>query len=163
MAGFAGIIAAIRQRDIRRWPPVQRLLLQMLFAASAAAIAFALLPTLLAEAQVPRSTLWRIGSGSLVIWYVTIGAFRFNQARRNAVSFPFPGPFVAWVGLLILLQALNLALAVSWPYLVGLLGILVNGFIFFLRLLLGDVEERDGAAFYEGDPVEPSVEGARER
>lgn len=142
MAGFAGIVAAIRQRDITRWPREQRLLLEMLFAASAAAIAFALLPTLLAEAELPRSTLWRVGSGSLIIWFASIGVFRYNQARRNTVPFPFRGLFVAWTGFLILLQALNLALAVSWLYLVGVFGILVNGFIFFLRLLLGDFEEQ---------------------
>jgi hypothetical protein len=143
MGGFAGIVAAIRQRDISRWPRQQRLLLQMLFAASAAAIAFALLPTLLAEAELSPPTLWRVGSGSLVIWFASIGAFRFNQARRNAVPFPFRGLFVAWTAFLILLQALNLVLAVSWPYLIGVFGILVNGFIFFLRLLLGDLEGQD--------------------
>jgi hypothetical protein len=101
MAGFAGIVAAIRQRDIARWPREQRLLLQMLFAASAAAIAFALLPTLLDEAELPRSTLWRVVSGSLAVWFASIGAFRFNQARRSAVAFPFRGLFVAWTGFLI--------------------------------------------------------------
>jgi hypothetical protein len=146
MAGFAGIVAAIRQRDIARWPKEQRLLLQMLFAASAAAIVFALLPTLLAEADLPSSTLWRVVSGSLVIWFASIGTFRFNQARRSAVPFPFRGLFVAWTGFLILLQALNFTLAVSWPYLVGVFGILVNGFVFFLRLLLGERGEQDGAA-----------------
>jgi hypothetical protein len=142
MAGFAGIVAAIRQRDITRWPEQQRLLLQMLFAASAAAVAFALLPTLLAEADLSRPAVWRVGSGALVVWFVSIGAFRFNQTRRNAVPFPFRGLFVAWTGFLILLQTLNLALAVSWPYLIGAFGILVNGFIFFLRLLLGDLDGR---------------------
>jgi Ca2+/H+ antiporter len=140
MAGFAGIVAAIRQRDITRWPQQQRLLLQMLFAASAAAIAFALLPALLAEAELSRPTVWRFGSGALVIWFVSIGAFRFDQARRNAVPFPFRGGFAAWTGFLVLLQTLNLALSVSWPYLIGAFGLLVNGFIFFLRLLLGDLD-----------------------
>ena len=146
MAGFAGIVAAIRQRDLLSWPPEQRLLLQMLFAASAAATAFALLPTLLAEAELPQPILWRVVSASLVIWFASIGAFRFNQARRSEVPFPFRGIFVAWTGFLILLQVLNFALAVSWPYLVGVFGILANGFVFFLRLLLGDLGEKDGAA-----------------
>jgi hypothetical protein len=105
-----------------------------------------LLPTLLAEAELPRSTLWRVVSGSLLIWFAGIGAFRFNQARRSAVRFPFRGLFVAWTGFLILVQALNFVLAVSWPYLIGVFGILVNGFVFFLRLLLGDLGEQDGAA-----------------
>ena len=51
-----------------------------------------------------------------------------------------------WLGSLILIQALNLFLAVSWPYLLGVFGLLVNGFLFFVRLLLADPEERSGSA-----------------
>lgn len=145
MAGFAGIVAAIRQRDITRWSQEQRILLQMLLAASAGAVVYALLPALLAEAQFPRSTIWRIGSGALIAWYVGVGVFRINQVQRTEVPFPFRRLFGVWVAFLVLLQALNLVLAASWPYLLGVFGILANGFLFFLRLLLGSGDEGEEA------------------
>lgn len=141
MAGFAGIVAAIRQRALTRWPPEQRLLLEMLVVASAAAITFAFLPIVLAEAGLAPSRIWRIGSASLIAWYVGIAVFRIRQVGRTSVAVPLGRSFAAWVVFLTVLQALNLGLGLSWPYLVGIFGLLANGFIFFLRLLLRDVEE----------------------
>ena len=139
IAGFAGIAAAIRQRDVAAWEPRHRLLLQMLFGASAAAIVLGFLPALLAEASVEPPTLWRIGSATVLVWVLGIGVFRIRQARSHEVSAlrdlaGWPTTVVSF--LVTALQVLNLVLAVPWPYLVGVIGILANGFIFFLRLLL---------------------------
>ena len=49
VAGFAGIVAAVRQRQLAHWQTEQLLQLQILFTASAAAIVLALLPSFLAE------------------------------------------------------------------------------------------------------------------
>lgn len=140
IAGFAGIVAAIRQRDITSWQPVHRLLLQMLFGASAAAIVFGFLPGVLSEASVEPRSVWRAGSAALALWVVGIAVFRIRQARSQAVSAindVVGWQTAVWMSSLGALQILNLALSEPWPYLVGVIGILVNGFVFFLRLLLG--------------------------
>ena len=141
IAGFAGIIAAIRQRNITHWPVEQRILLSMLLIASAMAVLFALLPALLVEAQVPRSTIWRIGSALLLVWQVGIFGHRTRQFRASALPAPVPRFVAAGAVFIVLLQALNLKLCTSWPYLLGVFGMLVSGFSFFMVLLLGTHEE----------------------
>lgn len=143
MAGFAGIIVSIRERNISRWPRVQRILLQMLLTASASAVAFALLPAVLAEAQVPPPTIWRIASLSLLIWQLGIAAYRTRQLRRGGASGPAPRVIRIWIPVILLLQTLNLVLCAPWPYLLGVFGILGNGFTFFVFLLLGNADDAD--------------------
>ena len=146
MAGFAGIVAAIRHRDIAKWEHEERILLRMLLVASGMAITFALLPAVLAEAQLAESTIWRSGSMSLMIWQIGIAAHRSRQFRAGGKGSPVPRLLYAWVAGIIVLQALNVVLGLSWPYLLGVFGILVNAFIFFLILLLGRIGEDDAAA-----------------
>ncbi len=137
IGGFAGIIAAIRQGRLADWPADQRILLQMLLVASAAAISFALLPSILAEAQLDEPTIWRIGSALLLAWQVGIAVHRTRQFRSFGVTPWFPRLLGVWVAGIIAFQVANLGLAMSWPYLVGVFGLLVNGFSFFLLLLFG--------------------------
>jgi hypothetical protein len=139
MAGFAGIIAAIRQREVSTWDPHHRVLLQMLFTAAAAAIFFSLLPTLLAESGLPVVTTWRVGSIALITWFIGAPAYRLYQARQPGVRFVIARGVIAMVVPIILLLSANVAFfCTSWPYLVGILGILVNGFVTFLALLFGE-------------------------
>lgn len=140
IAGFAGIVAAIRQRDPSLWGPVHRLQLQMLLGASAAAILFGFLPGVLRESSLEPPVLWRVGSGLQSVWIAGIALFRTRQARSysvSAVSDVAGWPTSLWMSSIGALQLLNLVLGEAWPYLVGVIGILVNGFVFFLRLLLG--------------------------
>jgi len=141
IAGFAGIIAAIRQRNILEWPVQQRILLQMLLVASAAAVSFSLFPAFLSEAQVPRPTTWRVASAAMLVWQLGIFVHRTRQFRKFEGGAPLPWFIPAGAGVIILLQALNLVLGVSWPYLLGVFGMLVSGFSFFMVLLLGPNED----------------------
>ncbi len=138
MAGFAGIIAAIRQRDVSSWDPHDRVLLQMLFTASAAAILFSLLPTLLAEGGLATATTWRVGSLVLVAWFIGAPAYRFYQARQPGVRFVIARGIMAMLVPILVLQIANLFLGASWPYLVGVTAILVNGFVTFIALLFSE-------------------------
>lgn len=135
LAGFAGIIAAVRQRDPAAWDPHHRVLLQMLFTASAAAIVFALAPSVLLESGLDERVTWRIGSVSLTVWFIAAPAYRLYQTRQPGVSFSIARVVMILVVPLIGLQVANYFMCVSWPYLVGILGILVNGFATFLDLL----------------------------
>jgi len=145
MAGFAGIVAAIRHRDIASWAHEERILLRMLLIASAMAISFALLPAVLTEARLPEPTVWRVGSLSLMVWQAAIAVHRSRQFRAGGTASPIPRLLFAWITAILLLQALNIFLGVSWPYLLGVFGILVNAFSFFLILLLGRTDERNAA------------------
>jgi len=75
----------------------------------------------------------------------TIGVHRWRQFRASGNYFPLPRILFVWVLVILVLQALNLDLGVSWPYLVGVYGILVNAFTFFLILLLGWSGAEDAA------------------
>ncbi len=145
MAGFAGIVAAIRHRDISSWPHVERILLRMLLTASAMATTFALLPALLTEAQLPEPLKWRIASVALMVWQAAIAAHRGRQFRAGGTRSPVSPLLYAWIAVILVLQALNIVLGVSWPYLLGVFGLLVNAFSFFLILLLGRTGEEDAA------------------
>lgn len=145
MAGFAGIVAAIRHRDISSWPDVERILLQMLLIASAMATTFALLPALLTEARLPEPLKWRIASVALMVWQIAIVVHRQRQFRAGGTRSPVPRLLYLWIAGILVLQALNLVLGVSWPYLLGVFGLLVNAFSFFLILLLGRVGEENPA------------------
>jgi len=120
MAGFAGIVAAIRHRDIATWSHADRLLLRMLLVAAAMAITFALLPAVLAEAGLPAPTIWRTGSLSLMLWQIAIAARRSLQFRARRLALPFSRLLYAWVAGIISAQTLNLFLGASWPYLLGI-------------------------------------------
>jgi hypothetical protein len=146
IGGFAGIIAAIRQRNVEDWPLDQRVLLQMLLVASAVAASFALLPAVLADAGFSPPTMWRIASSLLLTWILGIAAYRVRQFRQLEVGRDFPRLLAVLVGVGAILQCLNLALATSWPYLVGVFGVLVNGFSFFLLLLFGRQQDPDTPA-----------------
>jgi hypothetical protein len=140
IGGFAGIIAAIRQRSVEDWPLDQRVLLQMLLVASAVAATFALLPAVLADAGFSSPTMWRIASSLLLAWILGIAAYRVRQFRKLEIAPQFPRLLTIFVGFGTILQCLNLALASSWPYLVGVFVVLVNGFSYFLLLLFGRQE-----------------------
>lgn len=142
IAGFAGIIAAIRNRGLSQWPVRQRILLQILFFASAMAIIFALLPSILTAVGLSPPLIWKIGSCGLLVWYVGAVPYRLNQSRKLGVSSPMPRLLVVWVALSSLLQGYNLSTpGLAWPYLFGVFSLVVNGFSVFLLLLLGSESE----------------------
>lgn len=103
MAGFAGIVAAIRSRDVSSWAHEQRILLRMLLIASAMATSFALLPAVLSEAQLPEPAIWRIGSLSLMLWQIGIAVHRARQFRAGGGAAPLPRVLYAWVTAVVLL------------------------------------------------------------
>jgi hypothetical protein len=145
VAGFAGIVAAVRQRRLDHWSREQVVLLQILFTATAASIVFGLLPAFLLEAGLRERTAWQVASGALITWIVTAIGFRMRQSRSLGVRMPIPRHVTVWgvvsVGLLIYNVAGD---GKSWPYLFGIMGLLMNGFSVFLILVLGSTDGDDG-------------------
>jgi hypothetical protein len=97
------------------------------------------------QSMVP-SSIWRIASSSLLAWQVGIVFYRARQFRETGAVIPIPRVLRLWVVSVLVLQVLNLHLAVSWPYLLGVFSLLANGFTFFLLLLLGDFEGVESSA-----------------
>ena len=141
MAGFAGIIAAVRQRDVTSWNPHHRVLLQMLFTSSGAAVLFSLIPSILVEGGLTKETTWRAGSALLFAWFVAAPGYRLYQARRPDVRFPISRGVMVFIIPLLCLEFVNIFRGESWPYLLGVMGILTNGFATFLDLLFSKTEE----------------------
>lgn len=147
IAGFAGLIAAIRHRGLAEWPARQRVLLQILFFSSAMAIVFALLPSVLDAAGIAPAVVWKTGSGALLAWYAGIVPYRVVQNRKLGAARALPPLLLLWAAVASSLQVYNLATpATAWPYLFGVFSLVVNGFSVFLLLLLGtDADDRDPA------------------
>jgi hypothetical protein len=146
IGGFAGIIAAIRQRGVNRWPPDQRLMLRMLLTASAVAVLFSLAPWLLAEGGLSQPVVWRLCSGSLLVWQSGITVYRRRQVGNLESSVSLPRVLYVLLSVNLALQAINLGLAEAWPFLLGVVSILMYGFAFFLKLLFWGAGDGDEAA-----------------
>ena len=146
ISGFAGIIAAIRQRGVNRWPPDQRLMLRMLLTASAVAVLFSLAPWLLAEGGLSQPVVWRLCSGSLLVWQSGITVYRRRQVGNLESSVSLPRVLYVLLSVNLALQAINLGLAEAWPFLLGVVSILMYGFAFFLKLLFWGAGDGDEAA-----------------
>lgn len=142
IAGFAGIIAAIRQRSVTSWPAQQLIMLQVLFFASAAAIVLSLLPAVLTEAGLDEDTVWCICGGALTAWITIAGSYRAIQSRSAGVTLPLPRPVLTLGAIAVILQVYNiLGPRDAWPFLAGLIALVVNGFSMFLLLLLRPLDE----------------------
>jgi len=48
-----------------------------------------------------------------------------------------------WIVMIVLLQGYNVVIAASWPYLLGVFTLLINGFLFFIHLLMGESLDTD--------------------
>lgn len=138
LAGFAGIVAAIRHRHLNSWAAQDRLLLRILLVASAMSVVFAWLPALLSEAGINAPTLWQISSLVLFVWQISAWVYRGQQARDLHLDRVLPKLAIIWNAAFLLLQLANLYLGLPWPFLLGVANILANALIVFLVLLLGE-------------------------
>ncbi|MGB1885429.1 MAG: hypothetical protein ACPHUF_16125 [Gammaproteobacteria bacterium] len=137
IAGFAGIVAAIRQRTFHSWPADQLILLQILFTASAASVVLGLLPSFLMETGIGEANTWKVASLALLVWMAGALAYRERQSRAFGVANQIPKVVLRLTVIIVPLQIYNAGWAgAAWPYLVGVLGPLINGFSVFLILVL---------------------------
>ena len=141
IAGFAGIVAAVRQRRIAHWPRAQLVLLQILFTASAAAIVLSLLPSFLVATGAKSALVWKISSCAMAVWIAGALYFRLRQSKAMGIPMQIPVHVRAFGIPGIFLQLYNIVvLGEAWPFLVGLFVVLMNGFSVFLILVLKPVE-----------------------
>jgi hypothetical protein len=144
IAGFAGIVAAIRQRRLSSWPPDQLILLQILFFASAASIVAGILPAFLTETGMKPNHVWKVCSAVLICWLIGAPLFRARQCKALGVKQQIPMHVLVWAVVSIVLQCYNIAATgTAWPYLFGVTTMLINGFSVFLLLVLKPTESTE--------------------
>lgn len=156
IAGFAGIATGLVSRR-RAWTVTDRLRLQMLLTASAAAMVMGALPFVLFDAGL-EDLVWRIGTGLQLVWLVVILFFRAPQRRRFAAAsaelpederqtFPVAKVSAVMVPIWVVIAILNVAwLDAFWPYLMGVAFQMTIAFSAFIELVSLEFREPDKGA-----------------
>ncbi len=138
MAGFAGIVVAIRRVNVSEWDASERIMLETLLGLCASATFFSLMPIVLFNAQLTDETIWRVGSFLMLSVAVFMAIYRYRQTIKIGSEFNLPLPMrIVALFMLAILLANVVLLETAWPYLVGVLVLLANAFVVFLVLLLG--------------------------
>ena len=151
IAGFAGIAMGLIARR-RAWTVLDRIRLQMLLTASAAAMLMGTLPFVLVDAGVD-AFVWRIGSGVQLAWIGVIFTIRAPQRRRFAEyaaasnqeeRFPVANVSRVMVPTWVVLALLNVVwLGAFWPYLLGVVFQMTVAFAAFVELVSVDFRETE--------------------
>lgn len=155
LAGFAGIVAAVGRRGSGQWSAADQLLLRVLLLSSGAAIIFAFLPFILADA-LELSMLWRVLSAVLALWLTAVAILRIRQSMSHGITQVLDlrlNYFIAGgLSVVLLLVANAVWLASPSVYLVGLLWQVTISFVTFVTLLLNS---------WRDEPPEPSPKKPR--
>lgn len=134
----------MRRQRLAHWPKDQQILLQIVFTATAASIVYGLLPSFLAETGISPNLVWKVSSGALIGWIVGAIGFRLRQSRTHGVAMSIPRHFRILGALAIAFQIYNIVgVGQSWPYLFGILTLLINGFSVFLVLVFKLLDSED--------------------
>ena len=138
--GFSAIASLFRQRDATGWRPDGRF--WAMVGVASLALVFSLLPLPLLYADVAPSVTWACCSALLALAMAACGVMGFVSYRRDRAVSTASLPLAVLLELLIWGSAgLLLANAVGaighsfWPYLAGLVWLLVLAAVMFVRLL----------------------------
>src|SRR5512139_715244 len=84
LAGFSGLVAALRARNFKSWLPRERFLLWMLLTSSLGVMFFALLPAALDSVGASSRITWTVSSASLGL-YLLFAVILATRAEINLV------------------------------------------------------------------------------
>ena len=133
IAGFAGVIAALKYSEIHTWPIGDVVNFQVILTASASAIFFGFLPAILSVANVAESDIWRYASVVAAI-VISIGvSARLVQLRKSGGTLwrmMLEGA-VIWG-----LSVGNSFLGFVWPYFAMLVLMLGYAFLSFVSVVV---------------------------
>ena len=144
-AGFAGIVAVFRQRDLAEWAAVDATRFRFMVECSLMTILFALLPFVFRHLGASPAATWSACSGLMgaaVACLLVIASLRMRRVRSQTPGFNTALlRFMQAVSLLTLallaLNALRIGFTAEFgPYLAALAWLLVASGINFFRLLL---------------------------
>jgi hypothetical protein len=144
-AGFAGIVAVFRQRDLVEWAPLDAARFRFMVECSLMTVLFALLPFVFHHLGTSPTVTWSACSGLMVTavaGLLVIASFRMRRLRSHPrgpnlalMRFVQAGSLLALA--LLVLNALSIGFTAEFgPYLAALAWLLVASGINFFRLLL---------------------------
>ncbi|MGH0029293.1 MAG: hypothetical protein ACQGVC_05855 [Myxococcota bacterium] len=140
-AGFSGIVVVLGQRAQGEWSPADLGRVSVLLQSSLAAILLSFLALVLHGAGVADSSIWRIGSGTHVVYTAVQLPLRLRQMRGlHEVDTSYSASLTKLVIPVLIcvfaLQIYNTAtLAAGWAFAVAVIAELVVAFLMFVRLL----------------------------
>lgn len=122
IAGFSGLVVVLPLRDSQAWSPIEARMLRFLIGDSLLVLFFALLPVLLALADVSADAIWGVCSALLGTWFL-VGNFWMlrGELRDRALEQTISNPVIAPIRYSIYVLALVMGI-VLW---LGALGLLV--------------------------------------
>lgn len=145
IAGFSGIVSVFGRRSQGQWSAAERTRLVGLLIQSFQALLFCVVPFVLLSIPVSESTCWRSLSlllgitriGSIVLLFrANIAAFRIPRSERE-ISVVLSATFIAGDLLtFVALMANAFAFGVVWPYLAGIIWLLIQAAALFTRLVV---------------------------
>jgi hypothetical protein len=144
-AGFAGIVAVFRQRDLAEWAPVDATRFRFMVECSLTTILFALLPFVFHHLGASASITWSACSALMaaaVVGLLISGSFSVRYLRSQASGFSpallrFLQAGTLLTLALLVLNALRIGFTAEFgPYLAALAWVLVGSGVNFFRLLL---------------------------
>jgi len=144
LAGFSGLVAALRSRAIKDWLPRERLLLSLLLAGTLGVMFFSLLPSVFDSFGASTWITWSVSSVTLGLYLMTVVILGLRSERalvrrghKRAQPFEwwlFPATLIVSVGLLVNASGIVFAPSIG-PYYTALLFILMEAAGMFLLLL----------------------------
>ena len=146
IAGFAGVVVAVRNESVTNWGRVEKFWLRLLLLNSILPLAFSLVGLLfLAIKPVPTPATWRWCSAFAAIFLLPYATMIFKNLLRFArgqLKAAGGGRFISYtlfalLTAVCLLQLWNVTtLAAFWPYFGAIVSLLLGAMYQFVRLIL---------------------------
>jgi len=135
IAGFSGIIAAIKHSEIGSWEIGDQISFEVVLTASITAMLFAFVPILLSLAHVRETDVWKYAS-SIAVAFLLIGITRrFIQVRRgNGSTNELARVLISGVVTIVLVLA-NTFLGYPWIYMLFLLLLTLFSLVSFVTII----------------------------
>ena len=86
IAGFGGIVAALKKQDSSAWGQEESIRFRFLLTASGASALFCAIPMILAIGEIAEPMNWQISSGVVALVGTIAGSFRSYQLRGTLAS-----------------------------------------------------------------------------
>ena len=111
LAGFSGIIVALRQRSLEHWPKHELVRFRYMLELAVYSIGFDLFPLLLDSLKFSQSEVWKITSMCLAIWLILriIQTAQIKKNIRDRLNLNWFYVYQVGSGIMILVLVINAA------------------------------------------------------